>query len=190
MEIIATGKHFPGHGDTNVDSHYDLPVITHTSERLDSMELFPFRELIQAGTGSIMTAHLNLPSLDSSTGVPSTLSPVIINDLLKKKLGFRGLVITDAMNMKGITKYFQPGEADARALAAGNDVIEYVTDVDAAIKATRAYITAKKLTDEDIALKCRKILALKFWSGLNRINPVSDVNIEKELSPGSTKALI
>jgi beta-N-acetylhexosaminidase len=188
--VIATAKHFPGHGDTNVDSHYDLPVITHTIERLDSVELFPFKELIQAGTGGIMTAHLNLPSLDSATGVPSTLSHVIITDLLKKNLGFRGLVITDAMNMQGITKYFQPGEADAKALAAGNDVIEYVMDVDAAIKATRAYITAKKLTNEDIALKCRKILALKYWSGLNRINPVSEVNIEKELSPGSTKALI
>ncbi len=124
--VTATAKHFPGHGDTDVDSHKDLPVISHSRARLDSIELYPFRKLIAAGTGSIMTAHLNLPSLDTTSGLPSTLSPVIINDLLKKQLGFHGLVITDAMNMQGVTKYFQPGEADARALAAGNDVVEYV----------------------------------------------------------------
>ena len=158
--------------------------------RLDSIELYPFRKLIQAGAGSIMTAHLNLPSLDSSSGVPSTLSPVIINDLLKKQLGFKGLIITDAMNMKGVTRYFQPGEADAMALAAGNDVIEYVTDVVAAIKETKAYISSKKLSTEDIALKCRKILALKYWSGLNNINTISKENIENDLSPAANKALI
>ena len=87
--------------------------------------------LINEGAGSIMTAHLNLPSLDSHPGLPSTLSPVIINDLLKSELGFKGLVITDAMNMKGVTKYFKPGEADAQALIAGNDVVEFVTDVEA-----------------------------------------------------------
>lgn len=188
--VIATAKHFPGHGDTNVDSHNELPVITHSRSRLDSIELYPFRKLIEAGTGSIMTAHLNLPSLDSTTGLPSTLSPLIINDLLKKQLGFRGLVITDAMNMQGVTKYFQPGEADARALAAGNDVVEYVMDVEAAIRATKAYIVSKKLTNENIAEKCRKILALKYWCGLNRINPVSKTNIESELTPAANKALI
>ncbi len=188
--ITAVIKHFPGHGDTNIDSHNDLPVIIHSRARLDSIELYPFRKLIQAGAGSIMTAHLNLPSLDSSSGVPSTLSPVITNDLLKKQLGFKGLIITDAMNMKGVTRYFQPGEADAMALAAGNDVIEYVTDVVAAIKETKAYISSKKLSTEDIALKCRKILALKYWSGLNNINTISKENIENDLSPAANKALI
>jgi beta-glucosidase-like glycosyl hydrolase/CubicO group peptidase (beta-lactamase class C family) len=188
--VIATAKHFPGHGDTNVDSHNELPVISHSRARLDSIELYPFRKLIEAGTGSIMTAHLNLPSLDSSSGVPSTLSPVIINDLLKNQLGFRGLVITDAMNMKGVTNYFQPGEADARALSAGNDVVEYVLDVEAAIKETRKFISAKKLTNEDIALKCRKILALKYWSGLSRFNEISKSNIETDLSTALNKALI
>ena len=129
---------------------------SHSRARLDSIELYPFRKLIQAGIGSIMTAHLNLPSLDTTTGLPSTLSPVIINDLLKKQLGFKGLVITDAMNMKGVTKYFKPGEADARALAAGNDVVEFVLDVEAAIRETKAYISSKKLTNEDIALEMQK----------------------------------
>ena len=188
--VTATAKHFPGHGDTNVDSHFDLPVIPYSRERLDSIELWPFKKLIAAGTGCIMTAHLNLPSLDSTSGLPSTLSPVIINDLLKKQLGFQGLVITDAMNMQGVTKYFQPGEADARALAAGNDVVEFVLDVESAIRETKSYISSKKLSNEDIALKCRKILALKYWSGLYRIQPVSKLNIESELSPFSDKALI
>ncbi len=188
--IIATAKHFPGHGDTNVDSHNDLPVIIQNRARLDSIELYPFRKLIQEGTGSIMTAHLSLPSLDSTSGLPSTLSPLIINDLLKKQLGFRGLVITDAMNMKGVTKYFKQGEADAKALAAGNDVVEFVTEVDAAIREIRNYILEKKITKEDLDLKCRKILALKYWSGLNRITDVSKLKIESELSPPSDKALI
>jgi len=188
--ILATGKHFPGHGDTNVDSHLDLPLIIHNRARLDSIELFPFRKLISEGIGSIMTAHLNLPSLDTSSGLPSTLSPVIINGLLKKELGFKGLVITDAMNMKGVTKYFIPGEADAKALQAGNDVAEFVTDVEATIRETKNYISAKKLTNEEIALKCRKILALKYWAGLNNLIPIEKINIDTELSPPSTKALI
>jgi CubicO group peptidase (beta-lactamase class C family) len=105
-------------------------------------------------------------------------------------LGFKGLIITDAMNMQGVTKYFKPGEADAKALEAGNDVIEFVTDVEAAIKETKNYIAAKKLTSEDIALKVRKILAVKYWAGLNKIQPVSNENIDNDLSPMSTKALI
>ena len=188
--VIATAKHFPGHGDTNVDSHLDLPLITHSRLRLDSIELYPFRKLISEGTGSIMTAHLNLPSLDTTTGLPSTLSSVIIKGLLKNELGFKGLIITDAMNMKGVTKYFKPGEADAKALEAGNDVVEFVTDVEAAIKETKSYILSKKLTNEDIVLKCRKILALKYWSGLNNLQTINKENIDRELSPMTSQALI
>jgi beta-N-acetylhexosaminidase len=188
--ILATGKHFPGHGVTNVDSHLDLPFITHSRTRLDSVELYPFRKLIGEGIGSIMVAHLNLPQLDTTTGLPSSLSHVIINDLLKNELGFRGLVVTDAMMMKAVTKYFKPGEADAKALEAGNDVAEFVTDVDATIKETKNYISMKKLTTEDIALKCRKVIALKYWAGLNKPLTINKDNIDKELSPMMSKALI
>jgi beta-glucosidase-like glycosyl hydrolase/CubicO group peptidase (beta-lactamase class C family) len=188
--ILATGKHFPGHGDTNVDSHLDLPIITHSRARLDSVELYPFRKLIDEGIGSIMVAHLNLPSLDTATGLPSTLSHVIISDLLKHDLGFKGLIVTDAMMMKAVTKYFKPGEADAKALEAGNDVAEFVTDVEATIRETKNYITAKKLTADDIALKCRKVLALKYWSGLNKQAIINQDNIESDLSPMMSKALI
>jgi len=188
--ILATGKHFPGHGDTNVDSHLDLPLITHSRARLDSIELYPFRKQIEEGIGSIMVAHLNLPSLDTTTGLPSTLSPIIINGLLKKELGFKGLVATDAMMMQAVTKYFKPGVADARALEAGNDVAEFVTDVEATIRETKNFISLKKLTNEDIALKCRKILALKYWSGLNKPQIINENNIERELTPMTSKALI
>jgi beta-glucosidase-like glycosyl hydrolase len=137
-----------------------------------------------------MVAHLNLPSLDTTTGLPSTLSHIIINDLLKNELGFRGLVVTDAMMMKAVTKYFKPGEADAKALEAGNDVAEFVTDVEATIMETKNYISMKKITTEDIALKCRKVLALKFWAGLNKPLTINKDNIDKELSPMMSKALI
>lgn len=188
--ILATGKHFPGHGDTNVDSHLDLPLITHSRARLDSVELYPFRKLIGEGIGSIMVAHLNLPSLDTTTGLPSTLSHVIVSGLLKNELGFRGLVITDAMMMQAITKYFKPGEADAKALEAGNDVAEFVTDVEAAIRETKNYISQKKLTSDDIAQKCRKVLALKYWSGLNKPKSIKADNIDAEVSPMISRALI
>lgn len=188
--VLATGKHFPGHGDTNVDSHLDLPLISHTRSRLDSIELYPFRQLIDNGIGSLMVAHLNLPSLDTTSGLPSTLSHVIITGLLKNELGFQGLIVTDAMNMKGVTKYFKPGEADARALEAGNDVAEFVTDVESTIRETRNYISAKKLSAAGIDSKCRKILALKYWAGLNHRNEISENNIESDLTPFKTKALI
>jgi beta-N-acetylhexosaminidase len=188
--ILATGKHFPGHGDTNVDSHLDLPVIPYSRQRLDSIELYPFRKLISEGVGSIMIAHLNLPSFDTTTGLPSTLSPLIIKSLLKTDMGFKGLIITDAMNMNAITRYYKTGEADAKALEAGNDIVEFVANVDSAIKETKNYILLKKITNEDIALKCRKILALKYWSGLNKVRQIKRVNIDNELSPMISKALI
>ena len=188
--VLATLKHFPGHGDTNTDSHLDLPLITHQRERLDSIELFPFMNLINEGAGSVMTAHLNLPSLDSTSRLPSTLSPIIINGLLKTELGFKGLVITDAMNMKGVTKYFSPGEAEAQAMIAGNDVVEFVTDVDASIRGIKNAIAQKKITSSDIDMKCRKVLALKYWSGLSGYKQIRKENIDIQISPPETRALI
>lgn len=188
--IAATLKHFPGHGDTNVDSHYDLPVIQHSRERLENIELYPFVKTINNGAACIMTAHLNLPSIDPTDNLPATLSPVIIKQLLVNELGFRGLIITDAMNMKGVTKYYRTGEAEARAFIAGNDVVEFVTDVGAAIKETLDMIASKKLSPEEIDLKCRKVLALKYWSGLSKPVNVKKENILKELSPASMLAFI
>lgn len=188
--VLACIKHFPGHGDTRTDSHLDLPVISHSRERLDSMELFPFLNLINEGAGSIMTAHLSLPSLDPSTNQPSSLSRIIVTDILKTRMEFKGLIITDAMNMKGVTKFYGPGIADAKALEAGNDIIEFVTDVEAAIRETKNLIASKKITTNDIDLKCRKILAAKYWSGLNRSRPIPKENLTESLSSASNLALI
>lgn len=188
--ILATLKHFPGHGDTNTDSHLDLPVITHDRTRLDSVELYPFLKLIRNGAGSVMSAHLNLPSLDRTTNLPSTLSRVIITDILKKDMKFRGLVITDAMNMKGVTRFFNTGEAEAAALLAGNDVAEFVTDIEASIKAVRKLIAEKKLSSADIDQKCRKVLAVKYWAGLASVKPVRVDNITADLSSPKTRALV
>jgi beta-N-acetylhexosaminidase len=188
--LIATAKHFPGHGDTDVDSHYDLPLITHSRQRLDSLELYPFTKLINEGVGSVMIAHLRLPSLDSASNLPSTLSRTVITDLLKKELGFKGIIITDAMNMQGVTKYFKPGVADAKAFEAGNDVIEYATNVDSAINEINILLETKKITREDIEARCRKILAAKYWAGLQDYYPVSQADITDELSPATSKALI
>lgn len=188
--VLATIKHFPGHGDTNTDSHLDLPVISHPRSRLDSLELFPFLNLINEGAGSVMTAHLSIPSLDPTSNLPSTLSPVIINDLLKNSMGFKGLVITDAMNMKGVTKYFKQGEAEAMAFAAGNDVVEFVTDVNAAIKEIKDMLVSKKISQKDIDLKCRKVLALKYWAGLSEPGTVGEEKLEATLSSPASRALI
>jgi beta-N-acetylhexosaminidase len=188
--VLATLKHFPGHGDTNTDSHLDLPVISHSRTRLDSLELFPFLNLINEGAGAVMTAHLNLPSLDPSSLLPSTLSPIIINELLKNGMGFKGLVVTDAMNMKGVTKYFGPGEAEALAILAGNDVAEYVLDIKAAIASINKLITQKKLSNADIDLKCRKVLAIKYWSGLSKPHVIRKENITKDISSPQNTALI
>jgi beta-N-acetylhexosaminidase len=188
--VMATAKHFPGHGDTDVDSHSDLPIIRHSLQRLDSVELYPFIKLINEGTGCVMTAHLNLPALDSAYRLPASLSPVIIKSLLRNKLGFNGLIITDAMNMKGVTKYYRTGEAEALAFLAGNDVIEFVTDPGAAIAEINKLIVSKKISKEEAELKCRKVLAMKYMAGLNKFHPSNKIDISAGLNTGETKALI
>lgn len=188
--VLASAKHFPGHGDTDVDSHADLPVISHSKSRLDSLELYPFKHLVNEGIGAVMTAHLNLPSLDSTSGRPSTLSEIIINDLLINELGFNGLIVTDAMNMKGVTKYHKTGEAEALALLAGNDVVEFVTNVEATINETKNLINEGKLTIADIDKKCRKILAFKYWSGLSDFKPLNNNGITQQINNNDTKTLI
>ncbi|MEJ8757070.1 glycoside hydrolase family 3 protein [Pontibacter sp. H259] len=181
--ILATAKHFPGHGDTDVDSHNDLPVIPYSRHRLDSLELYPFKELIKYGIGSIMVAHMHIPKLDSSRHLPSTLSKPIVTGLLKDHLKFTGLIFTDAMVMKGVTKYFEPGEAEVRALMAGNDILERLVSVPKAIKAIQAAIARGDLSQEEIDLKCRRVLAAKQWLGLHTYKPISFHNLYQDLNP-------
>jgi beta-N-acetylhexosaminidase len=166
--VLACAKHFPGHGDTDKDSHKTLPVINHSLARMDSLELFPFKYLIERGLGSMMVAHMFVPSLDTTKNLPSTLSKKIVTELLKDKLQFKGLVFTDALNMKGAADYNKPGMLDAKALVAGNDVLLFSEDVPKAIEEIKKAIDNKEITQEQIDERCKRILKAKFWCGLNK----------------------
>jgi len=186
--ILATAKHFPGHGDTDADSHYSLPILSHSRQRLDSLELYPFRELIRAGIGGVMVAHLNVPALDSS-GVPTTLSRLVITDLLRKKMKFSGLIVTDAMNMRGVTTKGSPGIVDREAILAGNDLLEFTEDVPRAIQEIKRGIREGKISQREIDEKCRKVLAIKYWAGLYRKQSVIADGICNDLSTTSHRLL-
>ena len=164
---LATVKHFPGHGDTAVDSHMNMPVITVDRERLDRVELVPFKAAIEAGVDSVMTAHIAVPAL-SPPGIPSTLSVAILTDLLKKDLGFKGIVVTDAMEMAGLVKSFSTGDAAVRALEAGADVLLMPTDPEAVVKAVSAAVQSGRLTRQRIQESVVKVLAAKEKVGLDR----------------------
>lgn len=179
--VLTTAKHFPGHGDTDTDSHYALPQINHSLARLDSLELYPFKKIVEAGVGGIMVAHLNIPALDS-TGVASTLSRPVITGLLKDKLKFQGLIVTDAMNMKGVTAGNTPGVVDKDAILAGNDLLEFTEDVPKAISEVRKAIDAGYISQEEIDEKVRKVLAVKQWVGLKNYEPSSPEKILEDLN--------
>lgn len=181
-QVLATGKHFPGHGDTNVDSHKSLPTINHSFARLDSIELYPFRYLINKGMGAIMVAHLFVPAIDSTPNIPTTLSSLAVNDLLKKDMGFKGLVFTDAMNMGGVANHYKPGEADVKALLAGNDVLLFPNDIEIVLAEIKNAISQGLITQEEIDQRCKKILMAKYWAGLNEFKPISSENIYEDLN--------
>ena len=165
--VLATAKHFPGHGDTAVDTHLNLATITADLERLERMELVPFRAAIEAGVDSIMTAHIAVPAL-SPPDLPATLSSAILTDLLRKQLGFKGLVITDALEMGGIAKGFSTGDACVRALEAGADTLLMPADPEAAVKAVVAAVTSGRLTRARIQESVIKLLSAKERLGLER----------------------
>jgi beta-N-acetylhexosaminidase len=187
--VLANAKHFPGHGDTDSDSHKTLPVIKHSRERLDSLELYPFRELINNGLGSMMVAHLFVPSLDATNGRPTTLSPYVVDTLLRQELGFKGLVFTDALNMKGISASLTADQINIRALKAGNDVLLFASDVASAIKNMKAAITKGEITQEEIDAHCRKILEAKFWCGLSKKKTVKTVNLLEDLNSETSELI-
>lgn len=180
--VMANGKHFPGHGDTDSDSHKTLPYMAHSRERLDSLELYPFQYLFDRGLGSVMVAHLNVPSLDTTKDLASTLSPNVVNDLLKTKMGYKGLIFTDALNMKGVAKFYAPGIVDVKALLAGNDVLLFSGDVAKAMEEINKAIQEGKITQLEIDERCKKILKAKYWCGLNVKQEIVTRNLYKELN--------
>jgi len=165
--VLATAKHFPGHGDTAVDTHVNLATIPADRERLERLELVPFKAAIEAGVDSIMTAHVAVPAL-APPNLPATLSPAILTDLLRKDLGFRGLVITDALQMAGVANGFSTGDACVRALEAGADTLLMPVDPDAAIKAVVAAVQSGRLTRQRIQESVIKILSAKEKVGLDK----------------------
>ncbi|TZF86002.1 glycoside hydrolase family 3 (plasmid) [Pedobacter sp. BS3] len=180
--LLVSLKHFPGHGDTDVDSHYDLPQLKFNRERLDSLEMYPFRELVKQGASGVMVAHMNISALDNTPNLPSTLSRPIVTGILKEQLGFKGIVYSDAMEMKGVVKFFPGGEADVRAVIAGNDVIELSENSERAMKLVRKAIRENRLTWDQVNASARKILVAKFWAGLDTFKALPVTNLVNELN--------
>ena len=180
--IMACAKHFPGHGDTEVDSHYDLPVINKSMDQLDSLELYPFKELFKAGVGSVMIAHLSIPAIDNTKNRPTSLSKNNVTKLLREEMGYEGLTFTDALEMKGVSKFYPAGEAAVQALMAGNDMLCLPEDVPAAISAVQAAVKNKRLKWNDIEDKVMKVLRAKYQLGLNRAQVVNTANLLEDLN--------
>lgn len=180
--ILACGKHFPGHGDTDADSHQELPVINHDRNRLNDLELFPFVKLMNEGLGSIMVAHLSIPALDPTVNLPSTLSTPIIKDLLKDSLQFKGLTFTDALNMEGVAKYYDPGEVDLKAFQAGNDVLLFSLNVSKGIQLIKDDVISGIIPVEEIDSRVKKILSLKYWAGLHSVEPIETAGLVDDLN--------
>ncbi|WP_214227374.1 glycoside hydrolase family 3 protein [Pedobacter sp. B4-66] len=184
--LLVSLKHFPGHGDTDVDSHYDLPQLKFTKARLDSLEIYPFRELIRQGAAGVMIAHMNIPALDNTPNMPSTLSKPIVTGILKQELGFKGLIISDAMGMKGVVKYFKDGEADVMGVIAGNDILELSENSDRAIKLVRKAVRQDRISMDRIDESVKKILTAKYWAGLSVRDSINERNVLADVNrPGS-----
>jgi len=189
QQVMAVAKHFPGHGDTDTDSHLALPLIRHSVARIDTVELYPFRQLVEAGIPGVMIAHLNVLSYDSAN-IPASLSKSIVTGLLREKLHFDGLCFTDAMNMKGVTKSRTPGEADVEALVAGNDILLFPENVEATVKKIKSAIRNGIITEEMINEKCRKVLEAKVKYVLPHASPVDTTQLTERLSTPSAQALL
>lgn len=182
--VMACAKHFPGHGDVAVDSHLDLPVINKSLQQLDSLELYPFKQIFNAGVGSVMVAHLYIPSIDSSKNRATSISKKNVTGLLRNELGYQGLSFTDAIEMQGVQKYFPGGEASVQSIIAGNDMLCLPVDVEQTIQKVKNAIASKQLSWEDINYHCKKVLLAKYQYGGEKIAPVSLANITEDLNKG------
>ena len=182
LGVMACAKHFPGHGDVAVDSHLDLPIIEKSKASLNDLELYPFKKLIDANVGSMMLAHLYLPSLDSTANQASSLSPKIVNDLLKTEMQYKGLTFTDALEMKGVSKFYPAGEASVQSIIAGNDLLCLPGDVKGSIKKILKAIRKGKISKQDIEARVKKVLLAKYNLGLHTITPINTNNIVNDLN--------
>ncbi len=187
--VFATAKHFPGHGDTSTDSHHTLPVVNFDKERLDNVELYPYRELVKKGLASVMVAHLNVPSIEPRDGFPTSISYNVVTNILKKELGFEGLIFTDALNMKGASNFKEPGAIDLEAFLAGNDVLLFAENVPVAVQKFRKAFEDGSLTNERLAESVKKILKYKYKAGLNNYKEIELENLVSDLNKSEYDAL-
>lgn len=186
--VMASAKHFPGHGDTDVDSHVDLPVIGHNRSRLDSLELYPFRSLVSQGIKSVMIAHLNVPAIEPNKTIPSSLSTNII-DVLRRDMNFQGLVFTDALEMKGVTKNYTLGQVEVQALLAGNDMLLLPQNLDESIKAIKKSLASGQLTWTALEQKIKKILTNKYDMGLTTAQVIPLTGLQTDIQRPQALAL-
>ena len=180
--VLANGKHFPGHGDTASDSHHTLPLLNFDKARLDSIELYPYKKTFDAGLTSVMTAHLNIPSLEPDINLPTSLSKNVVTNLLQGQLGFQGLIITDGLNMKGAANYASSAEINVAAIVAGNDILLIPQEISASILLIKEALNSGELTQKRIEFSVRKILKAKYWAGLHRYQPIVLENIVEALN--------
>ncbi len=187
--VLACAKHFPGHGDTGVDSHVDLPVLTHTLDRLDTVELYPFFRLMEWGIASIMVAHLHVPALDPTPNMSASMSPKIVKGVMRDRMNYDGLVITDALNMQGVTKYYDAGEVALGALLAGNDMLLSPENVPKSVQAILDALRSGVITEAELNTHVRRVLLAKYKVGLHRWAPIPVANVRADILTPQGEAL-
>lgn len=187
--IFSTGKHFPGHGDTSTDSHKTLPTVNFSKKRINLVELYPYKQLFDEGLASVMVGHLNIPSLEPKENLPTSLSYKVVTKLLQRKLGFKGLIFTDALGMKGASNFKGPGEVDLAAFLAGNDILLCPENVPLAIEKIKNAYNENTITEKRLARSVKKILHYKFKAGLNKYSPIDTKNLYSDLNASKKDAL-
>ena len=187
--VFSTGKHFPGHGDTSTDSHSTLPLVDFSKDRLQKVELYPYKKMFDAGLESVMVAHLNVPSLESKPNVPSSTSYEIITKLLKQELGFDGLIFTDALNMKGASAFLKSGDIDLEAFKAGNDILLFPENVPLASEKICIALQDSVISASRLETSVKKILKYKFKVGLNNYKAIDLTNLVQDLNEPKNAAL-
>ena len=189
MKVLASAKHFPGHGDTDQDSHKTLPLISANKADLEKYHVAPFRKLINDGVQAVMVAHLNVPALEPDPKIPSTLSKKIVTDYLKEELNFKGIIITDALNMDGVAKMYSPGEVDYKAFVAGNDILLFSQGVKLGKQKIIEALNKGEITEDRLAESVKKILMAKYLVGLNNFQPIKTDNVFDDLNSEENSAL-
>ncbi len=187
--VLASAKHFPGHGDTATDSHLTLPTVSFSKERLEAIELYPYRKTFDAGLGAVMVAHLSIPSLEPDVKLPSSLSPNVVTGLLKQEMGFNGLIISDALNMKGSANYSSSAEVNLAAFIAGNDLLDVPLDIPETVDLFKTAIARGDLPLYRLNESVEKILRTKYWAGLNNYKPIPEENLIADLNLVENKVL-